>query len=254
MRLGLSAVSFRDCLRPGRELQIAEAARRAGFDFLEGMFSVRRPPAAVGADTTTLASLDFGRVSFFDPRAEVRRLAHAAADALVAGAAAHGIALVSFSPGHAAGGMPPDLDGPSTELRRLCGEAAARGIRLCIENVPGHATQARAALEAVVAAVPGLGVCLDVANALADPPLDAWFASFGPRIAKLHLGDGAFGGGRFIPAPPGTGAVCWTAVRAGLAELPADICVVAELLGGPPGAEEDFVAQGGARLRALLAA
>ncbi|HWA88587.1 MAG TPA: TIM barrel protein [Rhizomicrobium sp.] len=234
-----------------REIEIADATQRAGFDFVEGVFRAGRPPAAVAGTTRTLASLDLGRLSLCHPREDLRRAARAAIEALIDFSASCGIGLVSFGSGR---GLPSDIDRLCDELHPLFERAQARGVRLCIENVPGHVTQSREAMTEIVAAVEQAAICLDVANTLFDGPLEPWFATFGRRIAKLHLGDATIScEGRFVPALPGEGAVSWESVRAGLAGLPDDVCLVAELLGGTVGAEEQFAAQGGTRLRALLA-
>jgi sugar phosphate isomerase/epimerase len=149
-------------------------------------------------------------------------------------------------------------------LRRAAAHARAHEVTLVLEN---HGDVAADELCALLGAVPGLGVCLDTANALrvGDDPV-ALARRIADRVAMVHLKDvGAAAAGLDPLAGPtsvayGTGVVDLDSV---LAALPADpalpVCVELGHLGGGDVDERALVRQGvawlaGRRARSPLTA
>jgi 3-oxoisoapionate decarboxylase len=140
-------------------------------------------------------------------------------------------------------------------LRRAVAHANARGVTLALEN---HGDVDADELCALLDAVPGLGVCLDTANALrvGDDPV-ALARRVADRVAMVHLKDVEAPAGGLDPlvgptsVAYGTGAVDLDGV---LAALPADpalpVCVELGHLGGGEVDERALVRQGVAWLAA----
>jgi sugar phosphate isomerase/epimerase len=256
MRLGVCSWAFGNVLRgtrPAREL--AEVARRAGFDTLEAAFFLRSQaapdradgpdrsdgPDGVGAGgaVTSLATLELHRCFLTDARPERRQRAFEVVRAMVASAERRGIPSVSFSPGPLpAGEAAADVfDRLAEELGPLAEDAQRRGVRVALENLPASCVAERAGMKAALDRLPGVGLCLDIGNALLSPPLGAWVDDFGGRLFKLHLSDGVVEGGAFAARLPLEGAVAWAEVRDALrgAGVPDEIYVEAPL---PAGSEE----------------
>jgi 3-oxoisoapionate decarboxylase len=149
-------------------------------------------------------------------------------------------------------------------LRRAAAHARVHEVTLVLEN---HGDVAADELCALLGAVPGLGVCLDTANALrvGDDPV-ALARRVADRVAMVHLKDvGAAGADPEPLAGPtsvayGTGVVDLDGV---LGALPADpalpVCVELGHLGGGDVDERALVRQGvawlaGRRARSPLTA
>lgn len=237
MRVGICAWAFDRAVQGRRPLaEMTAAAARAGFAALEAAHPIRAeetghadgPAAAADAvPVTSLATLALHRFALTDPRPERRRAAVAAVRGTIAAAAGLGAASVSFSPGPtpASDGL---LDEAAAVLSPLVTEARAAGVAVAVENLPGHLLATRAATARLLDAVDGLGLCLDLGNALADPPVEAWLDRFAGRLVKLHLADGRIEGDRLRPAEPGRGEVPWAGLRPRLRGLPAGVGVFLE--------------------------
>lgn len=233
MRLGICSWAFDGFLRGRRSVEeLAAAASEAGFSSLEGSYAPRGPfgpqgePASDPAvPVTSLATLELHRFHLTDPRPRHRERAFDVVDAMLRLAARWGLASVSFSPGVLAAEISREqtLDELAAGLRPRLERAGELGIRLALENLPGHLLERRATFLALLDRLPAAGVCLDLGNALLDPPVSAWVEELGPRLVKLHLTDGRTRDGRFEPTVPGAGEVPWPEVRERLAtggELP----------------------------------
>jgi 3-oxoisoapionate decarboxylase len=134
-------------------------------------------------------------------------------------------------------------------LRRAAAHARAHAVTLVLEN---HGDVAADELCALLGAVPGLGVCLDTANALrvGDDPV-ALARRVADRVAMVHLKDVAAAAAGLDPVVGptsvayGTGVVDLDGV---LAALPTDpalvVCVELGHLGGGDVDERALVRQG----------
>jgi sugar phosphate isomerase/epimerase len=141
------------------------------------------------------------------------------------------------------------LEPTAGALARAVASARAHGVTLAVEN---HGDVGADALSALLAAVPGLAVCLDTANALrvGEDPV-ALAAAVGAHVAMVHLKDVADTGPDPRSVAYGEGVVDLDGVLAALPrdpELP--VCIELAQLGEGPVDERALVRQGVAWLAA----
>jgi len=94
-------------------------------------------------------------------------------------------------------------------LQRLVALAAERGVRLMLENVPGMFNDVEN-LKPVFAAVPELGLHLDVGHANLGGPKNAtelFLDAFGGRLVHVHFSDNKGDGDSHLPM--GVGNIDW---------------------------------------------
>jgi sugar phosphate isomerase/epimerase len=221
MKIGICAWAFDGGVQGRRAVSdMSAAAAEAGFHALEAAFSERAAwsPGPGAVPVTSIATLALHRfpLTTQGPRQEagmgaVRSMMKMARDL--------GAGSISFSPGGVSSGTPQDALARSLDtLQILVGEAAELGIRVAVENVPGHILATRSASEFLLGQIAGLGLCLDIGNALVDPPLESWLDTFAERIIKVHLSDGHIQNARLVPARLGAGQVQWSSVNRWLDE------------------------------------
>jgi sugar phosphate isomerase/epimerase len=75
---------------------------------------------------------------------------------------------------------------------------------------------------------PNVYVCLDIGNALLDPPVTQWIEEFHSRIVKIHLSDGLANAGSLNALLPGHGEVSWNEVRAAIERIQCEIDLFVE--------------------------
>ena len=99
-------------------------------------------------------------------------------------------------------------------MAALAEVAAARGVTLCVENLPRSCLGNTAAeLADIVSCDPRLRVCFDTNHLLGESHAD-FLAVLGPKIATLHVSDYDFANERHWL--PGEGKVDWRALADGL--------------------------------------
>jgi sugar phosphate isomerase/epimerase len=228
--VGICCWAFAGFLRGRRTLaEVTQAAGAAGFSSVEGVYAQRT--AAGGArltipdlavPVTSLATLELHRFELTDPVDAKRARARAAVHAMIDIARRENIPSVSFSPGRVPSDRSVDqtLDALVEELRPFVQSARDAGVRLCLENLPGHVLERRDAMTRVLDALPDADVCFDCGNALLDPPQADWLRALGPRIHKIHVSDGHVVSGRFEACVPGDGQTNWAEVSFALRSLP----------------------------------
>lgn len=248
MRLGTCPWAIDGAVHGRRTLaEQCAAAAAAGFSALEAPFSARldraRPADGFAVPVTSVTVLASRRTALTLP--EARRTALRTVEAMAEAARAVGASTVSLSPGPAtASGGAARADSRAVEstvesLAEVCAEplrrARAAGIEIVFENLPGHLLATRAAVRRLRDRLPDLRLCLDLANALADPPVEAWLDAFGTAIAKVHLSDGVMTPAGLEARAIGMGAVPYDRLRAGLRALAPSTQVFVEIpprLGG----------------------
>jgi sugar phosphate isomerase/epimerase len=225
VNIGVCSWAFAGILRGNRPLkEMARLAREAGFSFLEGAFHPRsclgpeEPPTncALPVPVRSLATLHLHRFNLTDPRPQRRAYALEIVRGMLDCAKERGISSISFSPGtfYPGQGLVDILEGLAPQLRCLIDEAAQAGCRIALENLPQHCLVTREAMALALTYLgPEVGVCLDIGNALLDPPVTSWIKEFHSRIIKIHLSDGTVRNEAFNPALPGKGEVPWREVR-----------------------------------------
>jgi sugar phosphate isomerase/epimerase len=254
MKIGICPWAFDRAVVGRRPLEeIAARAGAAGFDAVEANYAAHcRIPATCRwvVPVTSVATLALHRFPLTSPNAAHRAAAGDAVRAMIAMARALEARSISFSPGPVRALSKTTLDECIATLQALTVEAAAFGIILAVENLPGHLLATREATLHLLAAVEGLGLCLDLGNALADPPVERWLDTLGDRVVKMHLSDGRILADALQPTPIGEGDVPWSALRGRLMDFAAEIDVYLETpprLGVQP--EPEAAALAAARLR-----
>jgi sugar phosphate isomerase/epimerase len=270
MRVGIDSYSYH------RLLGEVRAGERPGGPPIPDAPALVREMAAAGGEVLSLETVFLDPPGALDTRAlldaaDGRELALAwghpyglrwgtdpdALDELLAWihlAPALGVRLVRCVAAHpalrpAGGPGSHELEPTARALRRALTRARAHGVTLALEN---HGDVDTAALSALLAAVPGLTVCLDTANALrvGDDPV-ALARAVAPRIAMVHLKDVADAGPDPRSVPYGEGVVDLDGVLAALPpdrELP--VCIELAQLGDADVDERALVRQGVAWLAA----
>lgn len=117
-------------------------------------------------------------------------------------------------------------------LERLVRAATRWGLGLAVENMPpsrfmGTLGDQVDDLRWLLAEVPGLGFCLDVAHAHLSGGLEAWLGALGHRAVHLHLSDNRGTGDDHLGL--GSGSVPWEDLPARLAALGFQGTVVLEV-------------------------
>lgn len=146
------------------------------------------------------------------------------------------------------------LERAAAAVARAVQEARRHGVALALEN---HADLTAAELAELARGCPGLGVCLDTANArrMGDDPVAA-ARLLAPYVRMVHLKDcAADDGGDPVAGPAsvpyGDGVIDVGGVLDALGERVDDLAVCVELAQIPPdGDEHELVAQGIRWLRA----
>jgi len=259
--IGLCDWGFRAAVRGRLPMgAVAALAAEGGFDGLDTMLGTRGGPAPDGTsaapDRLSVTVPPLARNGLVQPDAGRRANAVAAIAESIGRAARLGAADISLSPGAA----PPGADDAAADdafaeaADTLLAEARSAGIVVVFENLPGSRFATLSRVAAAADRLPGLRLCLDVGNCLADGARpEAWLDALGGRIAKIHLSDGRMRDGVFEPADPGEGEVDWPGVRRLLDALPAGVPIFCEPApaGIPAGAEAPAAARLRARLREL---
>jgi sugar phosphate isomerase/epimerase len=270
MRVGVDSYSYHRLLgevRPGE---------RPGGPPIDGPVALVREMVAAGAEVLSLETVFLDQPGALDVRAlrdaaDGRELALAwghpyglrwgrdpdALDELLAWihlAPALGARLVRCVAAHPAlrppgGPARRELEPTARALCRALASARAHGITLALEN---HGDVDAQALGALLAAAPGLAVCLDTANALRvgnDPVTLA--RAVAPHVAMVHLKDVADAGRDPRSVPYGDGVVDLDGVLAALPPNPdLPVCIELAQLGGDDVDERALVRQGVAWLAA----
>ena len=234
MRVGICSWAFGGTLRGARTIHdLCEAAKAAGFDFIEAAYSVRDPLHVTRQDLETaavpvksVATLELHRHYLTDASPKRREQAVHVVTAMIDRAAECGIRSVSFSPGRLAGDQP--IESVLDEVAAVLDGIVGGEVHVCLENLPGHILERRDAMRGLLDRIPRAGVCLDIGNALLDPPLQAWFSDFGSRIKKIHLSDFRLNNGQLSPVLPGDGDVDWAAAIDCLRSLDSSVDVFLE--------------------------
>ncbi len=121
-------------------------------------------------------------------------------------------------------------------LARIAGEAGRQGLRVAVENMPGHRTRRYGrVVEELHRFVAGsgldnLGLCLDTGHVIfnhGDPVEE--LERFGDRIFSIHLNDNIRGAHLDLHLVPGVGSVDWVAFRLALARSAFRGLIVLEL-------------------------
>ena len=233
MKIGICAWAFDGGVQGRRAVsEMAEAAAAAGFDALEGAVSVRTPWSneSLAVPVSSLTTLALQRFPLTSTNVRHRQAGILAVRSMIAAAHLIRARSISFSPGALS---PHDSTEDGTAevipvLRMLAEEALQAGVQIAVENLPRHWLATRRATEALLLHIPELRLCLDVGNALVDPPIDAWFDTFNERIIKIHISDGYIDGDQFVPSMLGAGEVRWSKVSGEVQRLCQDIDVYLE--------------------------
>lgn len=255
MRLGTCPWAIDGAVHGRRTLaEQCAAAAAAGFAAFEAPFSARldtaRPIDGFAVPVTSVTVLASRRIALTQPAA--RTAALRTVEAMVEAARALGASTVSLSPGPATEpGDAARADILAIEsLAEVCAEPLRRagraGIEVVFENLPGHLLATRAAVRRLRDCLPDLRLCLDLANALADPPVEAWLDAFGTMIAKVHLSDGVMAPAGLEARAIGAGAVPYDRLREGLRALAPSTQVFVEIpprLGGGGESESDALSR-----------
>lgn len=228
MKLGICTWAFAWSAGGRREVNdLCRIAAAAGFCSLEGAFAMRGainlqapPPAALPIPIASLATLEMHRFALTDANPRRQEQANRAIAELIECAAAWGIPSVSISPGVRAGAQPStsDVERIIPVISAHAVTAEKLGVKLCLENVPNHMLSTRESMAEALAALPSVGLCLDVGNALVDLPVIKWWEEFESRITKIHISDGRFQGD-WSAVPLGQGDIVWDEVRSCLETL-----------------------------------
>jgi sugar phosphate isomerase/epimerase len=254
MKIGICPWAFDQAVVGRRPLaEITARAGAAGFDAVEASYAAHSrisAPCEWAVPVTSIATLALHRFPLTSPNAAHRAAASEAVRGMIAMARVLGARSISFSPGPVRAPNEATLEACIAALRTLTDEAAASGIVLAVENLPGHLLATRQTMLRLLAAVEGLGLCLDLGNALADPPVERWLDTFGDRLVKLHLSDGRIAAEALRPTLIGEGDVPWPALRGRLLDLSTAVDIYLET---PPRlgiqSEPEAAALAAARLR-----
>ncbi|HSK41290.1 MAG TPA: sugar phosphate isomerase/epimerase family protein [Arenibaculum sp.] len=251
MRLGICSWAFDGIMRGRRTAgDLTRAASAAGFQSIEGAYARRGPLSAdqephgdQAVPIASLATLELHRFPLVAADPVHRRHALGIVAEMIRCADRWSIPTVSFSPGALPDGPGgPDigetLDMLARDLVPLVRQAADRGIGLALENLPGHVLAQRSTMAELLDRLPEAGLCLDVGNALADPPVEQWFDRFAARIVKFHLSDGHTADGRLVPVELGRGDVDWTVVAPRIRATDLDAFIEPPLDPSAPGEAE----------------
>ena len=228
MRIGLCTWSLATAGTGQPSLdEILDQAAQEGFATVEGTYALRGPlsprgkgPGPGAGRVGSLMTLLLYHYPLTHPDARVRLRGAQHVAGMVECAAHFQAPSVSFSPGPLWEGqtLSACLNTAAETLLPILDTAARKGVRVALENVPGHCLETRSAMQAALERFAGaVSVCLDVGNSLVDPPTAAWVEEFLARAAKVHLSDGRCPMGLFTPAFVGQGDVPWPEVRAALA-------------------------------------
>ena len=121
-------------------------------------------------------------------------------------------------------------------LVKLADVAAGYGIRLAVENMPGHRTRryGRRVGEiykfVVGSGCSNLGLCLDTGHVIFNNgDVIHEFTSYADRIFAIHLNDNIWGMHMDLHLVPGSGSVNWEGFRSALIEVPFSGMIVLEL-------------------------
>jgi sugar phosphate isomerase/epimerase len=205
---------------------LAGVASAAGFTGIEGVVRTERmavpflPRSGHLTALRSLATVDLYRFPLTAGRPERRQRGLAALEAMVDAASAWAVPSISFSPGPLPPGVDPrfTFDALARDLEPVIHRAAAAGVRIAVENVPGECAGTRGLMSGLLARLNApIGVCLDLANALLDPPVTGWIERFAPDLSKIHLSDATVDGVRVRPTLPGMGSIQWRDTYAALA-------------------------------------
>ena len=109
-----------------------------------------------------------------------------------------------------------DLRAATAWLAPLLATVQARGVTLAVETHIGALTESPAAAVALCQDLPGLRLTLDPSHYWAGPAQGRGWEAVLPLVAHLHLRDAGRGGWAQIQMAPGTGAVDFAQVLAGL--------------------------------------
>lgn len=227
IQLGICTWAFAWSAAGRRQVsELTEIAAGVGFCSLEGAYSangslsVKSPrPERLAVPLASLATLDLHRFSLASSDLRRREAAGRTIGELLRCAAAWDIPSVSISLGPKPAGFvfENEFDRIAEALAPHVAAAQQLGVRLSLENVPDHLLDSQQNMAAMLSAFPTVGLCLDIGNSLADPPLGRWWAELGHRITKIHLSDGCTNNGWFA-AELGHGQVDWREVHSCLAE------------------------------------
>jgi sugar phosphate isomerase/epimerase len=219
MKIGICSWAFDRAVQGRRPLaEMSAAAAAAGFDALEAAFVARGAAASDGdivLPATSVATLALHRFPLTAADAARREAGIASVRAMIGLARELGANSISFSPGAAPpqGMASAGISELVPVLRMLVDEAGQAGVRVAVENLPGHVLATREAARQLLAQVPALGLCLDIGNALVDPPVEAWLDFFADDLVKIHLSDGHIDNDQLRPAPLGAGEIRWEDLR-----------------------------------------
>ena len=121
-------------------------------------------------------------------------------------------------------------------LVKLADVAAGYGIRLAVENMPGHRTRryGRRVGElykfVVGSGCSNLGLCLDTGHVIFNNgDVIHEFTSYADRIFAIHLNDNIWGMHMDLHLVPGSGSVNWEGFHSALIEVPFSGMIVLEL-------------------------
>jgi sugar phosphate isomerase/epimerase len=217
MNVGVCSWAFHGVLRGRDPYDLVERAERAGFAGIEAAFRLRggRPDPSERTPirgVRSLATLELHRHELCDLRPERRAQAWHTLDTMIDTAAALATPTVSLSPGRTHDAL--DLTDLAKRLESRAARAKESGVVLCIENLPHRIGGTLAEMSNLLLHVPSGRICLDIGNAVCDPPVVGWLAAFDGAIEKVHLSDGVSQGTTFGPKPLGTGDVPWPDVAA----------------------------------------
>ncbi|MEA2063256.1 MAG: TIM barrel protein, partial [Gemmatimonadota bacterium] len=123
-------------------------------------------------------------------------------------------------------------------LTRLADHAARFGLRLAVENMPGHRTRrfGRDVGElydfVCSSGRSNLGLCLDTGHVVFNNgDVTSEFTAYADRIFAIHLNDNIWGMHMDLHLVPGAGSVDWKLFRSTLEKVPFDGMIVLELDG-----------------------
>lgn len=251
MNLGICSWAFSGILRGQRTiLDLSQKASRAGFNLLEAPYISRSSLSEtwdhfgyLPARISSLATLELHRFHLTDLVAARRDRAVQVVREMAERASQFGIPSISFSPGKLWPGQTVDqsLDNLASLLGPIVESAGSRSVTVCLENLSGHILQCRTNMEQLLSRLPAARVCLDLGNALLDPPVTSWFQTFRSRLGKIHLSDGRVVNGNLEIVPLGHGDLDWTAIHAELLQLPDGVDLFVEALLDEGEAEDQFL-------------
>ena len=231
MNVGICSWAFHDCLRRSRSVfELTSLAQEFGFSSLEAVFHPRgvlgpdaeSPDGQLAVPIRSLATLELHRFHLTDSRLPRRAHAFDILNQMIDSAKRWQIPSLSFSPGllEADQNLDSFLKEIKPEFESVLQRAAAANCQVALENLVGHCVATRRAMAQALDHLGSVvGVCLDISNAMMDPPVSRWVQDFGPRITKIHLSDRKVRGGKIEPTLPGYGDVPWKEVRDSLSKI-----------------------------------